>query len=404
MIRSLFAGVSGLRNHQIAMDVIANNIANVNTIGFKTGRVTFAEIFNQTIRGSSGPQDEHGGTNPQQVGLGVTVASIDAMTTQGNLQPTGQMTDMAIQGNGFFLLKDNDILAFTRAGAFGQDALGYLIDPSSGLRLQGWMATGGTFPTFDENTLTDIQIPVGQTLVPQATTTVSYGNNLDSTSSVGYTIQKPVEVFDSQGNTHNLQITFEKTADNTWNWTAGGPAGVTGNGSVTFTPTGAFNSQSGGPITFSPDGVNVVSIDPDFSGMTQFAAATTVSAIDRDGYAMGSLDSFTIDSSGVITGVYSNGLTQELARIALAAFSNPGGLLKRGGNLLLESNNSGMRQIGEAGTGGRGVVAPGSLEMSNVDLSREFTNMIVIQRGFQANSRVITTSDEMLQELVNLKR
>lgn len=404
MIRSLFAGVSGLRNHQVAMDVIGHNVANVNTVGFKSGRVTFNEMFSQTIRGSSAPAEDIGGTNPQQVGLGVIVGSVDSLSTQGNLQPTGQMTDMAIQGNGFFILNDGGTLVYTRAGNFGQDALGYLIDPASGLRLQGWTATDGAFSAKDENNLGSIPIPLGQTIDPEATTTVTYSNNLSATATVGDTVVKPVEVFDSLGNTHSVTITFTNTGTNAWDWTAGGPAGITGNGTMTFDTSGLFVAQTGGPIQFSPAGANAVSITPDFSQLTQFSSATTVAATDRDGYAMGTLESFTIDNRGVVTGGYSNGLSQALAQVAVAAFANPAGLFKRGGNMLAESNNSGMKQIGEAGTGGRGTIAPGSLEMSNVDLSREFTNMIVIQRGFQANSRVITTSDEMLQELVNLKR
>ncbi len=404
MMRSMYTGVSGLRNHQIRLDVIGNNIANVNTVGFKRSRTTFQDIFYQTMRGASSPQGGRGGTNPIQVGLGMSVGSVDTIHSQGNLQTTGKMTDLAIQGSGFFILSDGDNTYFTRAGNFNRDQLGYLVNPSDGLRVQGWMASGGVFPALTEDNLTDIRIPIGETVGAKATTRIAYDQNLDAATTVGTGYLKPVQVFDSQGTTHTVTVTFTKTGANAWDWSAEVGGVPAGNGTITFDTDGRFLNQTGGPVVFDAGQAGNVTIDLDFSGVTQYAGSTTVQASERDGYPMGTLESFKIDANGVITGVYSNGQSQKLAQVALANFSNPGGLSKLGRNLYQESNNSGISQIGQAGTGGRGTIAPGSLEMSNVDLAKEFTDMIVTQRGFQANSRIITTSDEMLQELVNLKR
>lgn len=408
MMRSLFAGVSGLRNHQTRMDVIGNNIANVNTIGFKSSRVNFQEVFSQTLRGASSPRAHVGGTNPQQVGLGMTLATIDTLMTDGNLQYTGKMTDMAIDGNGFFILGSSGQLTYTRAGNFGTDAVGYLVNPANGLRVQGWMANpDGTFGVKDEGTLADVRIPVGETISAQPTSRVAYAQNLDSRAAVGFARTTSVQVYDSQGKAFSVQITFTKTADNNWSWaasttTAGGT--VTGDAALTFGASGNITAGAAGSFTLDSTTAGLTTINLDLSSITQYAADNTIQASERNGYPMGALDTFTIDPTGTVTGVYTNGLTKAIAQVALASFSNPAGLLKGGESSFLESNNSGLRQIGEAGTGGRGDIAPSNLEMSNVDLSSEFTNMIITQRGFQANSRTITSSDEMLQELVNLKR
>ncbi len=405
MMRSMFSGVSGLRNHQVRMDVIGNNIANVNTVGFKSSRVTFQEVFSQVIRGASSPTDTRGGTNPQQVGLGMTVAGIDTLHTQGNLQITGKMTDLSIQGNGFFILEQGGQQYYTRAGAFDVDGNGYLINPSDGSRVQGWMATSGTLPLRDVSSLGAVRISPGQTVAASATTALEYSQNLDAGAANGDTHVTSIDVFDSLGCKHNLVMTFTKTGANAWNWSCAVDGVAEENGTLTFAATGALTSSTGGPITINPTtGADPMSITPTFTGLTQYAGECTATTSGRDGYVMGSLESFTIDATGTVTGVFSNGETMILAQVAMASFANPAGLINKGGGMYADSNNSGVRQLGQAGTGGRGQIAPGALEMSNVDLSQEFTNMIVTQRGFQANSRIITTSDEMLQELVNLKR
>jgi flagellar hook protein FlgE len=411
MMRSMFSGVSGLRNHQIRMDVIGNNIANVNTIGFKGSRVNFQDILSQTIQGAAAPQNNRGGTNPMQVGLGMAVASIDTIFTDGSTQTTGKQTDLALQGNGFFIVNDGAKSYYTRAGNFDFDTAGNYIVPGTGLMVQGWTGANGLINT--NAAPGNIQIPVGQSMAPVATTGISYRNNLDADTAVGPAgaFQTSVPVYDSLGNQHNIQVTYTKTAANTWTWSVSESdpniSAITGLGTATFTASGVFSANNVvTPISLTltngaatPLGVNI-----DLTALTQYSDDMTLTGENDDGYASGSLTTITMDTSGVITGSFSNNRSLALAQVALATFNNPGGLIKASENKYEQSNNSGLAQVGTANSGGRGKLAPGSLEMSNVDLSAEFTNMIITQRGFQANSKIITTSDEMLQELVNMKR
>ncbi len=411
MMRSLFSGVSGLRNHQIRMDVIGNNIANVNTIGYKGSRVTFRDLLYQTMSGSAAPQGNRGGINPQQVGLGVGVSSIDMLNTQGSTETTGMNTDMMIDGDGFFILRDGSKSYYTRAGAFGLDYTGNLVS-KTGLKVAGWMAQNGVLnpTTMTSANLTGIVIQKGMEMAPQASTTLTYTGNLDSRLNVTDTRSFNFTVYDSLGNSHDLVMTFTKTAANTWTWEAFDQLGASlgGPNTITFNASGVYTGPFAPPplptFTYNPGGgASLITVTPDCSAMTQYAADSSAVGV-ADGYTRGSLQDFSLDASGVVTGMFSNGRNQPIAQVALAVFNNPGGLIRKGDTLFEESNNSGVAQVGTAQTGGRGKITPGSVEMSNVDLSQEFTNMIVTQRGFQANSRIITTSDEMLQELVNLKR
>jgi flagellar hook protein FlgE len=408
MMRSMFSGVAGLRNHQIRMDVIGNNIANVNTIGFKGSRVNFQDILSQTIQGASAPQGNRGGTNPMQVGLGVAIASIDTIFTDGSTQTTGKQTDLALQGQGFFVINDGAKSYYTRAGNFDFDTAGNYIVPGTGLKVQGWMANAAGVVNTNGPT-GNIVVPVGTSMAASATTTLDYTKNLNAEATVipVTSYQNSVTVYDSLGTDHLINVTFTKTGANAWSWSAtttdttiGGLPAV---GTVNFGPTGAFALQTGGPLVLTAPGANNLNIVMNFSGMTQYAGESTVTGT-GNGYTSGALENVVIDTSGVLTGKYSNGRSQALAQVSLATFNNPGGLIKAAENMYEESNNSGNAQVGTAASGGRGKIAPGTLEMSNVDLSAEFTNMIVTQRGFQANSKIITPSDEMLQDLVNLKR
>ena len=644
MMLSLYSGVSGLEGHQTRMDVIGNNIANVNTIGFKASRVTFADTLSQTLRGSVAPQGQKGGVNALQVGLGVNIASIDVLQTQGSPMSTGNLTDLGIQGDGYFILNDGATNYYTRAGNFILEN-GHLVSASNGLAVQGWIASqDGTVDT--NGLLKPIEIMKGQTMPARATTKATFGGNLNqnangdpnyagftvtdaaghsatveivltatgfnkfhykATSSSGdipdgegegdiildadgkivsitggnftvtpsegsaITIAPPLvgsasggafqrvdptntlqftgldtsavfpqsviktltdangnsfdveytftdsgttfpasgtynwtatavdptkaslvsgtggtvtwngtqftagtgnvvfastanptlqvttdattltpgatltfgmsstpftvaaanytppksasaslEVFDSLGASHVITTTFTKIGENKWAWSSqvDGGLSLTGNsGELTFNDNGQLLLATGGPLTFAPVGAQPVTIQPSFSGFTQYKANSAGSASNaanagdselntptQDGYAMGTLQDISIDTSGRIVGAFSNGQNQTVAQIAVANFNNPSGLTQYGNSLLMESNNSGVAQIGAAGQGGRGSMTPGSLEMSNVDLAQQFTDMIVTQRGFQANSKIITTSDEMLQDLVNLKR
>lgn len=662
MMASLFAGVSGLRNHQTKMNVIGNNIANVNTIGFKSGRVLFQEALVQTFRGASRPSGNTGGTNPVQLGLGMQVATVDNIFRQGGLETTGQITDLAIQGSGFFILADSGGNSFySRAGAFGFDADSNLVDPSSGLFVQGKMAdNSGSITSIA--TIGNIQLPFGQQDPARATTTIRVANNIDSSatlseaklitagnsnvgtvsgtavdgvggthvititgtqsatssftgSSVGddgaggivanlspsmtlgglgitdtsaftisldggapepvsgltssSTIQdlmnqisiidgidaklvggqikvtrdkagdpvafgftssagahnsaagvpattgnivgvvfglngtglastggaastfvatdvftpdpkfspapvtitttlglvtdstsglvtglsdlggggitiknanglaatagSPLEIFtkstthatsinafDSQGGKHTVTIEFFKTnALNKWEWkvSTAGIENITGGefGSVTFNSDGSLNSFDyfGGAssVVIDPNnGAQQMNFQIDagtvggFDGLTGFSGEHTASFLQQDGFGVGILDQISIDQAGNINGIFSNGVTRVLAQILLADFTNQGGLRKVGRSMYQPSPNSGAPISGIAGTTISGIITSGALESSSVDIAEEFTGMITAQRGFQANARIITTSDSMLDELVNLRR
>ncbi len=414
-LRSLFSGVSGLMNQQTMMDVIGNNIANINTIGFKASRATFSELYAQTLSGATQPTATNGGTNPIQVGLGTKVNSIDTPFSQGSLQTTGVNTDLAIQGSAFFIVKQNGKNLYTRDGTFSLDANGKLVDPGTGAIVQGKLADAqGNIPSG--TALQDIQIQMDEKSPAKATTNAKFAGNLDSSAAVGTSVNSSVSVFDSLGNQTTVTLTFTKTADNAWSWTAAAPAPATtsSSGTVTFNTDGTLNSVTGSPLVVTPGtGAPDISFTLDlgtptaaapgvFAGLTQTSGDSTVSLRDQDGYTSGSLSTFTIESSGIIRGTFSNGTKMALGQIMVAEFNNPGGLVKSGDNCYALSGNSGTPAIVNAG--GTSTIQSGALEQSNVDLSDEFTKMIMAQRGFQASARVITTSDQILQEVVNLIR
>ena len=393
MLRSLYAGISGLRSHQTMLDVTGNNIANVNTTAFKSSATQFQDTLSQLTQGASGPQAQTGGTNPAQIGLGVQIAGISTNFAQGSTQATGRATDLMISGDGFFVTKLGGETLYTRAGAFDFDAAGRLTTPDGSI-VQGWGAVNGQ--VVAGGAVGDVMLPLDAVAPAIATTTATVGGNLPSDAAVGTELVRDVEVFDSAGASRTLTLTFTRTATG-WDVEGdddGTPAIPAEQDSLTFAD-GALTS--GGSIT-----VNGVAVD--MTALTGFADLTTVSINDQDGRSAGTLDSFTLSKDGTLVGSFSNGATQAIGRIVLANFVNPGGLEKAGSSSYRTTLNSGPAQVGAPGTDGLGSLASGSLEMSNVDLSQEFTNLIVAQRGFQANARIITTSDEMLQELTNLKR
>ncbi|KQY45937.1 flagellar hook protein FlgE [Cellulomonas sp. Root137] len=392
MLRSLFSGISGLRSHQTMLDVTGNNIANVNTTGFKSSQTQFQDTLSQVLQNAGGAQAGTGGTNPAQVGLGVRVAGITTNFTQGASQITGRSTDMMIQGDGFFVVRKGAETYYTRAGSFDFDATGQMVLPGEGALVQGWAAVNGVVDT--NGPLSDLRVPAGAIMPAVATTSATYEGNLDADAAVGTVLERTVGVFDAIGNERELALTFTKTATG-WSLSATDGTATVTPGALTFAADGSLAT----PTTLTVGGVAV-----DISGLSGFAGLDTAKAKTQDGQAAGTLQSFALGADGTITGSFSNGLKQTIGRLALGSFTNPSGLEKAGGSLFRTSVNSGDPQVGAAGTGGRGSLAGGSLEMSNVDLSAEFTSLIIAQRGFQANSRVITTSDEVLQELVNLKR
>lgn len=416
MMRSLFAAVSGLRNHQTRLDVIGNNIANVNTVAFKASRVTFKEAFTQLLQGATRPPGDLGGVNPIQVGSGMNIGSIDQVFTQGSLESTGQNTDLAIQGDAFFVVNSGNRRFYTRAGNFQIDADGRLIAANNGFVVQGITAnTAGVFSSSSQ--IGDVILPLGQQTAPRETTGVTITGNLNANADVGDTHSLGVTVYDQTGTPYVVEVQFTNTGIGAWDWEATSPTAdvTTGTGTVTFNSDGtlaSFDYPGGGAaLTITPTSgadafdieINAGTVD-DLDGLAGFAGASNAVASGQDGYQSGQLLSIEIDNAGVITGVFSNGVSQALAQMALARFNNPTGLLRRGDNMFAESANSGLAVLGFAGSSNASTITAGALENSNVDLSQEFTSMIVTQRGFQASARVITTSDEMLNELVNLRR
>lgn len=649
MMRSLYAAISGLRNHQTKMDVIGNNIANVNTVGFKSGSVTFQDMLSQTLSGASSGSGNTGGTNAMQVGLGVSVASINTNFSDGSTQSTGVQTDLAITGQGFFVVGDALNQQYTRSGNFTFDASGNFVN-GNGVKVLGWQGnSSGVVDTTGP--IGGITVPVGSSMPAKVSSTLSVVGNLSASanpygtaaqrtaaantlanananktaadaaaltatnqsntdaqastaaaasssaaaqakvdatnvssligiaqtaanalsgagltatnataaqtaasnavtaataavlsataavtnataatlasatlakndaiaakndalalqtaanalSGAGLTAANAtlaqsaattavsssgtaatdagtaattasvaasnaaataansaalsataniavkaagdavttateavkaandkssdqpasLNVYDTQGNAYKLSGTFEKNGANVWTFTPattitngnGVVANVTTSAPITLTFDALGKLQTNTPATITVDptggpysGAGAFSITPDFSTMTQYGTDTTAKIDSSDGYTAGTLTAgggITISSDGTIVGTFTNGKKMNLGQVAMATFNNPEGLLKSGDSLYTSSSNSGQAQVGKAGSGGRGTLTPGSLEMSNVDLAQQFSDMIVTQRGFQANSKIITTDDSMLEELVNLKR
>jgi flagellar hook protein FlgE len=411
MLRSMFSAISGLRAHQTKMDVTGNNIANVNTVGFKGSQTVFEDTLSQVMRAGGAPAQDRGGSNPAQVGLGVKVAGIVTNFGQGATQTTGRSTDFMIEGDGFFVTRAGNEQLFTRAGSFSFDGTGNLVT-SGGAILQGWMAdaNGDVNPN---GPIGDLRVPYGQIVDPVATTGGSLVGNLPAGAAVGSTdatVSTAITMYDQLGVAQEITYTLTKAGANDWDLdiTHSNGTVLANDVPVAFTAAGALDMANSGPFTFTPPAGTFPSwpgpVDVDVAGLTQFGGKNTVAAPGQNGFALGSLQSFSLGNDGTITGIYSNGLRQPLGQLALASFNNPGGLEKAGGSSFRVADNSGMAMIGQAGVAGRGVLISGALEMSNVDLAEEFTGLIIAQRGFQANSRVITSSDEILQDLVNLKR
>ncbi len=546
LLTSLFSGVSGLRNHQSMMDVIGDNIANVNTIGYKSSRVTFSDTFSQFFKSGTNPTETSGGTNTMQIGLGMQINSIDRNWNQGTFERTGISTDLALQGPGLFILKSNGQNYYSRAGAFQFDANGNLVSTQNGAVVQGKLASkDGVIPPG--NNLEDIKIDTNLKLPAVATSLIKWGGNLKSSSentasenvvlrgsinasgtpepvtttvydvygnkntlkvnynptgtpneySLDWEILDPstnaqlysgtlptvtfgsdgkmdaasiaafdgvtnkvspsadinfvidptaitlgnstttlsisadgnrepnivsgsVSVFDSLGNSHQVTLKFTKITDGNWTWTASVPGGstldgktATSTGTLSFNPDGTLDPTGIAPsnpqLTFVPTGgADPLVVDLDMGkgldGITQTSSSSAISALSQDGSAAASLSNINIDQYGNIVGLFSNGNSKTLGKIMTATFQNRNGLINEGGNMFTAFANTGAPKISEFGEESNTTVQAGVLEQSNVDLSQEFTKMIISQRGFQANARIITTADNMLQEINNLIR
>jgi flagellar hook protein FlgE len=348
----------------------------------------------------TGPNGSQGGTNPAQVGLGVRLSGINTNFVQGSAQSTGRPTDLMISGDGFFVVKSVNEQLFTRAGAFNFDADGRLVTVT-GAAVQGWPAVNGVVNTNGQ--IGDIRLPMGTLIAPKITQNMVVSGNLPADAPLNTAIPRSIKTYDVQGNVVNLTVTFTQVGV--------APSAYTVTVTDGTTPSAATplvfgtNGQLSTPKTmlYDPDN-DGVGVTVDLAGITNYTGNTTVNILSQDGAPAATLQSFTINPDGQLVGVFSNGLKQTVAQVALANFNNPPGLEKVGDALYRFTVNSGLAQVGAAGTAGLGTLQSGAIEMSNVDLAQEFTNLIVAQRGFQANSKVISTSDELLQDLVNLKR
>lgn len=469
---SLFTGISGLGAYQNQIDMISNDIANVGTIGFKGQRMTFADLFYQSQGFASGPTQTRGGVNPQETGLGVKVNTIDTNFAQGGLQTTGINTDLAINGDGFFILNNVNGTGqpvYTRDGAFSLSANGLLYDPATGLAVQGYTANNNGVVSAS-GAPGSITVPIG--LAMQATGTgspnavklgpandkvfdVSFGGSLDQTqyslaASGGTPTNKVLTttLYDSLGNAHQATITFAPNAATAlpatvnnasgtgvapatrWQYTitfADGSTTSTNTGYAFFDSNGQFintsssttgtpvhalgtaaSAASGNALVVSgwPAGNNATApqtVGLDFSNMSSLAGTSTANILQQNGFPAGTLSNVTVGQDGTISGSFTNGQQKTLGQIALAAFQNEDGLHRMGGNAFQQTTNSGLAQVGIAASGRYGAIVSGSLEQSNVSLADEFTKMIVAQRAFEANTRGISTADQNMQTVINIR-
>jgi flagellar hook protein FlgE len=408
VLRSLFSGITGLRQHQTLMDVVSNNIANVNTTGFKASSAVFEDTLSQLLKPAAGATAGTGGINPAQVGLGVQLAGISTNFGQGSAQNTGRSTDLMIQGDGFFVTRSGTEQTYTRAGSFTFDSNGTLVTPE-GRIVQGWTADS-TGVVNTDNQIGDVMVPAATLTPPVASTLVTAGGNI--TAGTTTTLTLGATGYDTAGKSHALSITIAWNATNSnYDVTVvddSDPTSTATAGVLAFDTAGKYDAtNSTVPAIQFKDSTGAdlgVPVTLDLTGITSYGGPKSLAVTATDGASAGTLQQFQIQSDGSVVGMFSNGQKKVMAQIALANFNNPMGLQKVGETSFTSTTNSGLAQIGTAGSGGRGDLLGGAIEMSNVDLAQEFTNLIIAQRGFQANSRVITTSDQMLQDLVDLKR
>jgi len=416
--------LSGLTAESTALSAIANNLSNQNTTGYKDTTVLFSDLFYQEL-GTTGSGD------PIQVGAGTEVGSMPALFTQGSISATGVPTDVAIQGAGFFAVQNsNGVISYTRAGDFSVNADNYLVT-SDGQEVLGYPAVNGVVNTGAG--IAPLQLGAGTLSPPTATANVQLTTNLNAVSAVGDTFSTPITIYDSLGASHTLTATFTNTGPNTWSYSLSIPAtdlstagatGVLATGTLTFngdgvligdtattggTVTGTLSNITGIPITGFADGAanqtfNWNVLNGTSPVLTQVAAPSSTTSTEQDGSSSGSLVSFTIGSDGTITGSFSNGKTQALGELALANFANEDGLQLDGNTDYSPTLASGPAVVGVPGAGGLGTISGGALELSNVDIATEFANLIVAQRGFEADAKAVTTFDQITQDTIALKQ
>jgi flagellar hook protein FlgE len=406
---SFFIPLSGLESDNTALNTIANNLSNMNTVAYKSQDVQFSDLFYQQV-GSSGSGD------PEQVGAGTKVGAITTDFTTGTVNPaTGQPQDVALDGDGFFVVEDGNVQEYTRAGNFVVSSDGHLLT-QGGQQVMGYPAANGVPNT--NAPLVPIQIPIGQVEQPQATSSMSLTANLDASAAVGTSTQGQITLYDSLGEAHIATVDFQKTGTNTWSYNISLPAGeATGSsantvGTLTFDSSGNLTSPAANISGLQFTGLADGAADMNFTWnlydsnskpiIDQVAAGSGVANSHQDGYASGQYNGFTVDSNGVISASYSNNQTQVIGQLAIASITNEQGLTRLGNNNYQTTLASGGATIGTAGSNGRGTIQDQAIEGSNVDISTQFSDLIVAQRAFEANSKAITTFDTVTQETINM--
>jgi flagellar hook protein FlgE len=430
LMTALYTGASGLEGNSLELSVVGDNIANANTIGFKGSRAAFADAMAQSLIGNSP-------NGAGQRGLGQKLQMVQRILTQGALTNTGLNTDLAIEGSGFFQLHGSHNGAvgtyYSRAGQFTIDEDGFLVNLEN-LRVQGYSAD----PTGAINAagVGDLQIGNASTAaLPTSGITLRANLQSDAIVPAAWNVAQAattsnfstsVNVYDSLGDAHQIDVYFRKSAAGAWEWHAvtdgggltGGTAGTAtevASGTLTFDTQGRLTATTTGASTFNPAGaVNPQPLAFNFGtpapggtgldGVTQFAAPSAASFINQNGYGSGDLSRVTIDPQGRVVGAFTNGQTRVLGQVTLANFEAPDQLQRLGGNLFAEMPSSGPAVVGAPSTADRGAVIAGALEQSNVDMAGEFIRMIAAQRGFQANAKTLNTADQLLAELMTIKR
>ena len=421
-VGSFSSGLSGLSANSTYLSVIGNNLANINTVGYKASDISFADLVSQGVGSTS--------ANPTQIGLGVVTGSISPVFTQGNIENAAEPTNVAIQGQGFFIVKDpnNGGNAYTRAGKFSFNEDGALVSPDGWL-VQGYTAknpTTGAIVTTGQPT--DIVVPPGVLQAPVATSSMTTQINLDANVPIDpanpeYT--QSVQVYDSKGTAHVLTLVFNRTGAGAWNVSVTAPTAdltgattppdtvISGPTNLTFNAQGQLTAPTTDIVIPTQNwvtGATTPAITWDIipptgaPTITSFDSPSAAPSITQNGSAAGQIDNISVNSAGEIIASFGAGQTITVGQIAMANFNNPKGLQKLGGNHYGQTQAAGVANIGVAGTGGRGTITGNALESSNVDMAQEFTKMILAQRGYQANARSITTADDILQETLNLKR
>jgi flagellar hook protein FlgE len=399
---SFATALTGLESNNTALNTIANNLANMSTVGYKDQTDQFSTLFYQQLNS--------GVNGSVQVGVGTQVATTETDFSNGSPTPTTQTTDMALQGNGFFVVDDHGQQELTRAGNFVLNTTGAL-QTTSGASVMGYPAANGSITVGSG--VQPIVLPLGQTMASKQTGTMNIQANLDASASADATssVPAPVTLYDSLGTAHQATVTFTKTGSNTWSYNialpagdAAGGAGTTG--TLTFDGAGNLTSPTGsiGGISFTglADGASNMNFSWNLSSLTQTASSSNVAGATQDGYGSGSYQDFSVDGNGVVQANFSNGQSQVIGQVAVATVANMQGLQATNNTAFLATQASGPVVIGTPGTAGRGTIEDKALESSNVDVSTEFSALIVAQRAFEANSKSITTFDQATQEAINM--